>query len=147
MKTIRNWQGLEEYGIDLLTGESCAYGYRGLCDVTEQGAKIIKDCLGLIEDRPLPMAGNWNSKGIGSIMLPYEMFTPLAVFALIQANCLEIAITTEGGGRQIRGLEAEDDPEQYARFIEYNQKYNTIERIIKNPGFSRHRHAFSGRTT
>ena len=46
MTTISNWQQLSEYGIVILTGEACGLAYRYLCDLTEQGKKIVEKCLG-----------------------------------------------------------------------------------------------------
>lgn len=42
MKTVRSWNDLRPYGIDLLTGEACGMMYRYLCDVTEQGKKAVE---------------------------------------------------------------------------------------------------------
>ena len=49
MKTIRNLSDLRPFGIDLLTGESCALSRRLLCDVTEEGKSLILKALGLRE--------------------------------------------------------------------------------------------------
>lgn len=137
MKHIRNWNDLEPYGIDALTGESCAYGYRLLCDVTKAGAELIRDCFGM-PDVP-QLASPWNSRGIASIMLPHEMFQPLAVFALINERCPLILVMEDG----VYGQEPDDNLEHFNWFIQSG----TLIRQVRNPGFSRHEHAMSGRTS
>ena len=92
MKTVNCWNDLERYGIELLTGEACGLSYRLLCDVTEQGRKILAKCLGIPN---LNLAENWNrgraeDPHVGSIMLTHEMLTPLAVFALLESGCKEV---------------------------------------------------------
>jgi hypothetical protein len=81
MKTIQNWRDLEPYGIDLLTGEACALSYRGLFDLTAEGLELVKRVIGAVE---ITAPSNWNSKAIASLLMPYTMFEPLAVFALFE---------------------------------------------------------------
>ena len=52
MKTVNCWNDLEPYGIVLLTGEACGLCYRLLCDLTEQGRKILGKCLGIPNHQP-----------------------------------------------------------------------------------------------
>jgi hypothetical protein len=137
MKTIRNWNDLEPYGIDALTGEACAYSYRLLCDVTAAGARLIQDCFGVPGD-PWPLNAPWNSRGSASIMLPHSMFQPLAVFALIKAGCPLILVMEDG----VYGQEEGDNPNDVNFFIQTGK----LIRQVRNPGFSRHTHAMSGRT-
>jgi hypothetical protein len=42
-----NWRELQKYGIFMLTGESCAYSMRVLCDVNEKGWRILRNYLGM----------------------------------------------------------------------------------------------------
>jgi hypothetical protein len=86
MKTISSWPDLRPYGIDILTGEACGLMYRILCDVNENGKKVIEK----VFDVELKMPENWNSGAVGSIMLPYEMFVPFAIFALLESGCKEV---------------------------------------------------------
>src|SRR5438105_4036362 len=91
MKTINNWNHLAEFGIIILTGEACGLGYRFLCDLTAQGKKLVEKCLGL---KNLGTAANWNGGSkdnphVASIMLPPEMFGPLAAFGLLESGCSE----------------------------------------------------------
>jgi hypothetical protein len=92
MKTISSWRDLQPYGIDLLTGEACGLSYRLLCDVTEQGRRIIGKCLG-IPNMVLPESwnrGTAETPHVGCIMLTREMLEPLAVFALLESGCKEV---------------------------------------------------------
>lgn len=65
MKTIASWDHLRPFGINALTGEACSVMYRLLCDITEDGKRVIEKCLSC-ELRP---PENWNSGAVGSIML------------------------------------------------------------------------------
>ena len=44
---IHNWQELDRYGINALTGESCAYSMRMLCDLNERGVKTMGAYFGI----------------------------------------------------------------------------------------------------
>ena len=92
MKWIRNWLDLNEFGIDLLTGEACGLSYRFLCDVTANGKHILQKCFGGVE---IGFTEPWNSgrkddPHIGSVMLPPEMFIPLGAFALLEYGCFDV---------------------------------------------------------
>lgn len=83
MKTIANWRDLEPYGINLLTGEACALSYRGLFDLTDKGLEIIKRIVGAVE---LTAPSNYNSGAVASLLMPYTMFEPMAVFGLFERD-------------------------------------------------------------
>lgn len=156
MIQIGSFRDLEKYGIDYLTGESCAYGYRGLCDLTDRGIKIIASCFGLDPElfkASLPDA--WNSKGIKSMMISAQMIVPIGVFACFNVNCSKVYITYDD---KVIGIEPTDKPEDIATWESWNQgrycdacsRYGAgggIALQYSNPGFSRHTHAMSGRTT
>ena len=84
MKSFTSWKDLEKYGINNLTGESCAYGLRFLCDLNEQGRTLMCDYFSL----PFASAQfvkNWNQKvngeeAVASILLPSTIFTHLCIF-------------------------------------------------------------------
>lgn len=142
MKTISNWQDLEAYGIDALTGESCGLGYRLLCDVTAKGKAIIEKLLGC----RLSLAENWNSgrkddPHIGSIMLPLEMLGPIGVFSLLESGCTEVWLYKNGA---TIGIEPTDDEKQIR--IDY-QFCTKAERILRYRGTAgdRNVHMMSGR--
>lgn len=83
MKTITNWHDLAPYGIIFLTGESCGYGGRVLCDLSPYGVSLIEEFLGCtVTVKP---GSNWNSDcgACGSILLPRAILSDLAVFVLL----------------------------------------------------------------
>ncbi len=146
MKHLRRWEDLKPYGIDVLTGEACAYNFRLLCDITAAGVDLFKSVFGL---------DGWNNHGGRSIMLPRAMFEPLAVFALFTVeNCSKVYITYNGA---VYGVESTDTPEAVAQFLEWNQgrfcdacqRYGAGDGVqfqYANPGYSRNTHQMSGRT-
>ena len=42
MKTIRDWNDMQQFGIRTLTGEACVVGLRLLCDLTAKGVDLIR---------------------------------------------------------------------------------------------------------
>jgi hypothetical protein len=157
MKHYKTWNDLREHGIDYLTGESCAYGYRGLCDLTRRGIQLVAATMGITDvtrfTESLPEA--WNSKGVRSIMLAHQLLTPLAVFACWESGCSKAYIMYDDS---VVGIEASDNPEDVQRWLEWNQgKYcqecrrygagGGVALQYSNPGFSRNQHQMSGRTT
>lgn len=152
---IKTYNDLRKYGIDYLTGESCAYGYRGLCDLELRGIKLIANCLGIdpeLFQASLPDA--WNSKGVKSIMLSAQMVVPIGVFACLQANCSKVYIMYDD---TVVGIESTDTPEAVKMWLSWNEgKYCEACRRYgagggvclqySNPGFSRNQHQMSGRT-
>ena len=76
MKCVACLQDLEQLGIKCLTGEADALGFRILCDLTEQGVRVFKECFGIPTS---PLAKNWNSGAVASVMLTEESIKPLAV--------------------------------------------------------------------
>ena len=117
MKTITCFNDLMPFGIDALTGEACGLSYRLLCDVTEHGRKIVAKALGI---PTLTLPEPWNrgtatDPHVGSVLLPFEMLVPLAVFGLLESGCREAWLVREGG---VIGIEPDDDPEM----IEANRR-------------------------
>lgn len=199
MKRIAKWEDLAPYGIDMLTGESCAYGYRLLCDVNSRGMELLASVFGLhdfarrkraahnqlyrLADhvgeldansasyqstwshvssfidyvQPMQLPDSWNGRDNAdwSIMLPPEMFTPLAIFALFSDGC-ERVYTMHGSG-EVNGIEPTDKPEDVETWLKWNQghyceecrRYGAgggVKFTYRNPGFSRNQHQMSGRT-
>jgi hypothetical protein len=152
MKTLRSWNDLAPYGIDVLTGEACAYNYRLLCDMTPAGMSLFRAVFGLHE---IALPEGWNNNEARSIMLPRDMFEPLAVFALLTVeHCTKVYVTYMG---LVHGVEQTDSAEDVAQFVRWNQgtfceecqrygKGGGIDRQYVNPGYSRNTHAMSGRT-
>ena len=113
MKHVENWNDLRPYGVDLLTGEACGLMYRLLCDVTEQGKRLVEKCLSC--ELRLPESWNRGTKEephVGAIMLTQEMRVPLSVFALLEAGCTEVWLYENG---RLLGIEPGDDPDLIER--------------------------------
>jgi len=67
MKAIRSWHDLREFGIWFLTGESCGYGGRLLCDLTEHGAEFFKNYFG--GNVEFKKNSNWNSGAVADLSI------------------------------------------------------------------------------
>lgn len=144
MKTIACFNDLMPFGIDPLTGEACGLSYRILCDVTEHGRAVFAKALGIPK---LALPEPWNrgtatDPHIGSVMLPFEMLVPLAVFALLEGGCTEVWLVREGG---VVGIEPGDSPE----ILEANRRL-VGDRLVRTLGYrgtagDRNVHVMSGR--
>ena len=90
MRTLAGHDALKSFGIDVLTGEACAYGMRLLCDFTEDGAALLRDYFSLGDgDNSQIFNRNWNltingKDAIGSIMLDRSVFPSLVRFAMFR---------------------------------------------------------------
>ena len=111
--------------------------YRILCDITEDGKRVIEKCLSC-ELRP---PENWNSGAIGSIMLSPEMLVPIAVFALLEAGCREVYIV-EG---TVVGMESDDTGETLDHFRRYHGDRIKRRFAYTGPFQDRNQHQMSGR--
>jgi len=137
MKTIARWDHLRPFGINMLTGEACSLMYRVLCDITEDGKRVIEKCLSC-ELRP---PENWNSGAVGSIMLTREMLVPVAVFALLEAGCREVYIV-DG---TVVGMEPDDTAESVARFRRHYGDRIGRRFAYTGPHQDRNQHQMTGR--
>lgn len=84
MKTnaIYSLNDLNQFGINVLTGESCALSRRLLCDVTQEGKDLIIKALGV---QDIELAQDWNGgNAIGSILLERETLETCGVLALLE---------------------------------------------------------------
>ena len=89
MKHLTSWNDLKAYGIEALTGESCAFCMRLLCDLNEDGVALMRAFLGLSADTRL--SRNWNSTvdgkpAVASVLLPRELFPVLCRYVLFLEN-------------------------------------------------------------
>ena len=139
MKTVSHWDGLREFGIDLLTGEACSLMYRLLCDLTQSGKRIVERCLSV-----QIQSENWNSGSkedphVASIMLTHEMLVPLAVFALLESGCREVWVTD----RIAIGVEPDDSDDEVERM---KRVHKPVRRFAFHGRFQdRNQHQMSGR--
>jgi hypothetical protein len=157
MISLHNLNDLEQFGIRALTGEACRVGRRILCDVTDQGRKIICDMLGIYNNEHV-FSESWNGRGAsGSFMLPYGLFPDLAVWCLIHKPCPEIMLVYPGSGDgyswgpEVIGREPGDNREQWLELKEMYDRLGKNPRIItihtNQPGDgTRCTHQMSGRT-
>ena len=101
-KQFTQLRDLESYGINVLTGEACAYGMRLLCDVNLAGHRLLGQFLGLGPSwTGLPA---WNSQvngqaSVASMLLPRSLFTDLMVFILFQVHQLPYVVTPRAAER------------------------------------------------
>ena len=135
MKTVSSWDHLRAYGIDPLTGEACSLAYRILCDITEDGQRVIEKCLGCQLQPP----ENWNSGAVGSVMLCPEMLVPIAVFALLEAGCREVYRV----GDAVIGIEASDTEADVRQLLQVYE--GRIQRRFAYPDAPRRRPLPGGR--
>jgi hypothetical protein len=114
----------------------------------------VDSFLDSLQGMALRAAWNGRDGAEWSIMLPREMYTPLAVMACFRANCSVVYVMYDG---HVHGVEASDKPEDIEQFVKWNQgkhcdacnRYGAgggINYRYTNPGFDRNRHAMSGRT-
>jgi len=156
MHTIKRLRDLEKYGIISLTGESCRLGLRILCDLTAAGCKIVEECFGLTSSTSF--ASRWNhgtndnDPHVASIMLPYDSWEHLGVFALLNVDDVqEIRVVSSPEGRllahrEIIGFDSTDGDKLMTDMHEHWHRYNYyVRRISKQDGRTRNEHQMSGR--
>lgn len=115
-RTIHTRRDLEQYGITVVTGESCPYSARTLCDVTERGRRIVFDLLGL--PQATATEDGWNDAARSSIMVPNDLFGLLAVWCLILSGCREVLVAKDGLTIGLDGSEPERDAETRRVYVE-----------------------------
>ena len=143
MRTIRNWDDLRHYGINFLTGEACAVGKRLLCDVSDQGRKLLCSIFGLPPNTTF--AENWNSQvngdpAVGSIFLPHHLFAFISAMVLLQTGCKCAVVLATG---EVYGIEPDDDVSGKCKMpVEEEQddpekpgekKWVTVEKEVNDP--------------
>lgn len=81
MLTIQSNRDLEQFGIVMLTGESCAYSKRILCDLTWTGYQIFCKCFGLQPQHSIEKQNKvpfsefteaWNPNSIQLVAITYS---------------------------------------------------------------------------
>jgi len=92
-EVYQSCEDLEQFGVIPLTGEGCGLAMRILCDLTEEGVKLIREFM-----RVEPTAHPWNSKGVKSIMLPRCIFRDLWIFAHVRADTANVFLGGYVGG-------------------------------------------------
>ena len=139
---------------DVLTGESCAYSLRLLCDVSECGLQIIRNMLGVHSISP---SESWNGgttklwNGVVetkmySMMLTRNSFEDLATFALLHAGFPEVVRCYKDHEFSFACAEIADNPLVRKANEDYMVEKGYTFHRVQNPGHSRNEHQFSGRT-
>jgi len=90
--TLNDWSSLEVFGIRSLSRERCAYSLRVVCDLNEDGRRLVSQLLDVEEGAFAPQ---WNSTvggkpAVASVMLPVGIFNDLATFASFEAGALAV---------------------------------------------------------
>jgi hypothetical protein len=137
MKSVSCFRDLEQFGIKPLTGEADALGYRILCDLTEEGVKVFKECFGIplfaerVGSDPnqaiygfLGLNDNWNSGAIASVMLSEDSIRPLAVMGFYLQG--KVVIVTDLGIYALEEMEdiVLDDSGDFYTYIDHDRKNN-----------------------
>ncbi len=150
---INGWSDLKKYGINPLTGEACALSMRTLCDLSEKGADLMCNFLGLQYRNPATtvFAQNWNSMvgedpAVASTMLPRGLFPDLCKFAIFTVSRAKYALNSPDGAWH--GYDAD-----FVSDLGYSEE-ELFKRIpgewYRNPlapdAGSRNVHQFTGRT-
>lgn len=155
---IHNWAGLQQFGINPLTGEACKYSMRLLCDLNEDGLALLRDFLGLqtfisgIHDDANPQfPPNWNSQvngkpALASIMLARGIYNDLCHFALFRAGVVWAVRTPAGDWMGY----SEEDVVHYSltrEKLQVREDWTVHANPAPRDSGSRNQHAFTGRTT
>ena len=130
MKCVACFRDLEQFGIKCLTGEADALGFRILCDLTEQGVRVFRECFGIPSG---PLAENWNSGAVASVMLTEESIKPLAVIGFYFKGHTVVVTDTAVYALEDGEDIVVDDSGEY-KFVrqQYRHRWShTIQRIIR----------------
>ena len=133
---VTNAQHLAGFGLTVLTGEACALGMRLLYDVETEFAL---DELQEFFCAELHLRPAWNH-GVGSIMLPFEITRPLAIF-LMTGWWGQVWVSNNTA--DIHGIEEESF--ENARAIWGGMGYRCYQHRNIGHGQSRNRHQMTGR--
>lgn len=107
MKKCAMFGELRQFGINFLTGEADALGYRVLCDLNGQGKKVFCECFGIPDGARL--AEGWND-GVASVMLTEHDIVPLAIMGFYLQGYHKVILTeSEKGDDRVYALEDGED--------------------------------------
>ena len=157
-----SYRSLEPYGISVLTGESCAFGMRLLCDLNQKGIDLVSAFFGLPTDAKFEK--NWNTTvqeygdAVASMVLGRKTLEELRIFiAFYIEQCTVIIVTADGS---IHGTWSTDREflEDYRSKVDlfgdgayfknngWDYVWSTKKQVLPEPG-GRNVHQFSGRTS
>lgn len=156
---INGWHDMEQLGIRSLTGESCAFSMRLLCDVNEEGRNLLIEYFGLPVATPASMllSAPWNRQvhnrpSVGSIMLHRNCLQQLAEFALLRIDALAVLTHADG---MVMGIFVQGLLTSYEDMLRTRGQSLPGIRIRRNPTLgstqphagSRNVHVATGRTS
>mgnify|MGYP000925854621 CR=1 FL=1 len=141
------WKDLEKYGIKSLTGEACAYSMRLLCDLNEDGAKVLASFFGATLS--FTEGSNWNSMvndkpARYSVLLPRGILDELRQFIIFSVCGKTYCYRTKHANGVMIGSN-EDHP---LEGLSSGRVYRVVnfEKTTKQPSIGgRNIHAMSGR--
>jgi hypothetical protein len=112
---------LVRFGIHPLTSESDKLGFRVLCDLTDNGCDVVRECFGLKDGVEL-FEDNWNyyDGAIASFMLPKACIEPLAIVGFVLGGM--IAVQTDQG---VVGLQEYEDV-VHGMYVNYKHKQTPL---------------------
>ena len=154
MYAINDWRDLERFGIICLTGESCGYGRRLLCDLTSKGAATVARFFGLASPDGELFAKNWNhgkrdDPHVASIMLPRNgILDELALFCCLDQGTAAGVILTDGSILVIETIKEAMDLgwDRKSMWIPSDCMYESIRgNRVYAGNVGRNEHQFSGR--
>lgn len=132
----------------MLTGEACHFGMRILCDLSERGAALIRDFIGLPPS--VKLADNWNSSvggepSVASIMLSPSSLNELVAFAVLRRQEYRyVAILKDGC--VVAFADTPDDCKAFAE-VYGKREYKLLSGLAGAPHQgSRNIHAATGRS-
>lgn len=129
--SINSWNDMEQFGINMLTAEHCAFSMRLLCDINEAGRELMADYFGLPDDTAFLPAWNTGREingalPVGHVMIAKGAFTALAEFTLFRAGALAIVYAGHG----LTGIFDKDLLGRYEKLVQENE--NTSIQILRN---------------
>lgn len=112
---------LARFGIQPLSGEADKLGFRILCDLTDNGCDVVRECFGLRDGIEL-FEDNWNHNegAIGSCMIPKACIEPLAIIGFVLGGM--IAVQTDKG---VFGLQDYEDIID-GQYVNYRYKISSL---------------------
>jgi len=102
MQAIRRIRDFRQYGLDLVTGRACPYGMRYLFRLTEDGAKHVREFLGLnvatrASDTIVDLAKTAQEQKLVTVMLSRETLKSLGIYLMFDVHeCVAVVITPAG---------------------------------------------------
>lgn len=112
---------LIKLGVNILTGEACAYGRRLLCDLNKYGVENMAKFLGVFPDafkESLPDNMNSSVQNAGdavkSMMLSRDTLREFWEFHMIDANCIGFVLS-ENTGMSTVAVFNNDTFEEYSK--------------------------------